>query len=60
VAQAEIELRDLGGSGRGAFGDAKDFGAEGGGKREGSVLEKFGWDGCGQGYFDGVGGGAGH
>jgi len=63
VAEAEIELRDLGGGGGGAFGDAEDFGAECFGKRTRGVVDEFGWRvgaDSGQSYFDGVGGGAGH
>lgn len=42
VTEAEIKLRDLGGSGRGAFGDAKDFGPDCGGKRTRCVGLEFG------------------
>jgi len=62
MTEAEIELRDLGGGGGGAFGDAEDFAAERGGERTRGVGQELGMSGgdLGQGYVDGVGGSTGH
>src|SRR5271165_880589 len=64
--EAEIELADFAGGAGGPFGDAQDFGADGGGNTDGGVVEKFGVGlgrfagDFGEGDVDAVGGGAGH